>query len=198
MTDHYKILGLTHQATLTDIKKAFRQKALQYHPDKNKNSDAHETFIKIIQAYEVLSNTSKRRQYDYLYDKYVLNKRTTYTQQKEVQWQETVKKATETGKQKGEQYAKNFDLFSKQVMRTALIQLLLDVGLGVLFGEIVNLGFFAGLAFTIAGIYVLTKFQDTTNLIGGTALIIAGLLILWWNLKNVATELMNKKIKNGS
>lgn len=63
--DYYKILGVSPQATLDEIKKAYRTLALKYHPDKNKgDKQAEEMFKKISEAYAVLSNPEKRRQYD--------------------------------------------------------------------------------------------------------------------------------------
>jgi len=64
MTDHYAALGLSSAATLADVKKAFRQKASFYHPDKNAAPDAAARFRAVQQAYEVLSDADKRQAYD--------------------------------------------------------------------------------------------------------------------------------------
>ena len=64
MTDHYTTLGLNSAAALADIKKAFRQKASQYHPDRNTASDAAERFRAVQEAFEVLSDADKRLAYD--------------------------------------------------------------------------------------------------------------------------------------
>ena len=64
MTDHYTILGLSSAATLADIKKAFRQKASFYHPDKNAALDAAAQFRAVQQAYDVLLDPDKRQAYD--------------------------------------------------------------------------------------------------------------------------------------
>merc|ERR1719191_542011 len=63
-TDYYEVLGLERNATLADIKKAYRQLALKYHPDKNKDPEAVQIFIDVQKAYEVLSDTDLRRKYD--------------------------------------------------------------------------------------------------------------------------------------
>jgi DnaJ-class molecular chaperone len=57
-------LGLSSSATLTDIKKAFRQKASQYHPDRNTDADAPARFRAVQEAYEVLSDDAQRLAYD--------------------------------------------------------------------------------------------------------------------------------------
>lgn len=64
MTDHYTALGLTSVATLADIKKAFRQKASFWHPDKNTALDAAERFRAVQTAYDVLGDSDKRQAYD--------------------------------------------------------------------------------------------------------------------------------------
>jgi curved DNA-binding protein len=63
--DYYKILGVNKNAAKDEIKKAFRKLALKYHPDQNKdNKAAEEQFKKINEAYAVLSDDEKRKQYD--------------------------------------------------------------------------------------------------------------------------------------
>ena len=63
MTDFYAILGVPKNASQQDIKKAYKKKALEHHPDKNNNSDS-EIFKQINEAYETLSDPDKRNQYD--------------------------------------------------------------------------------------------------------------------------------------
>ncbi|UJR16301.1 hypothetical protein I4U23_003207 [Adineta vaga] len=63
-SDCYAILGIKATATEDEIRKAYRKKALQYHPDKNSSSAAEEIFKEINKAYETLSDADKRRTYD--------------------------------------------------------------------------------------------------------------------------------------
>ena len=62
--DYYSILGLSKNASVEDIKKAYRKKALEFHPDKNREANAEERFKEIGEAYEILSDSDKRPMYD--------------------------------------------------------------------------------------------------------------------------------------
>lgn len=65
MADYYEILEVPKSATADDIKKAYRKKAIQYHPDKNPgDAEAEKKFKEISEAYEVLSDDKKRQIYD--------------------------------------------------------------------------------------------------------------------------------------
>ena len=63
--DYYEVLEVSKTATVEEIKKAYRKKAIQYHPDKNPgDKEAEEKFKEAAEAYDVLSNEEKRRRYD--------------------------------------------------------------------------------------------------------------------------------------
>ncbi len=63
--DYYKTLGVAKDASPTDIKKAYRKLALKYHPDRNPDDKkAEEKFKQVSEAYAVLSDPEKRKQYD--------------------------------------------------------------------------------------------------------------------------------------
>ena len=62
--DYYEILGLSRNASETDVKSAYRRLARQHHPDVDKTTGAEERFKEISEAYQVLSNPQKRKTYD--------------------------------------------------------------------------------------------------------------------------------------
>jgi len=64
MDDYYNVLELNRNASLDEIRKSFRTLALRYHPDKNKNSESKEKFMKIVEAYETLSDVNGKSNYD--------------------------------------------------------------------------------------------------------------------------------------
>ena len=64
MKDLYSILGIQRSANDSEIKKAYKKLAFQYHPDKNKELDAQDKFRDISEAYDILTNADKRRMYD--------------------------------------------------------------------------------------------------------------------------------------
>ena len=64
MKDHYAALGLNSSASLADIKKAFRQQASVHHPDRNDDPQAPARFRSVQEAYDVLSDVTKRQAYD--------------------------------------------------------------------------------------------------------------------------------------
>ena len=62
--NYYDELGLSNNATIDEIKSAYKKLALQFHPDKNKSPDAEERFKKIAQSYQILSDKDSKRTYD--------------------------------------------------------------------------------------------------------------------------------------
>lgn len=63
--DYYKILGVSKNSSAKEIKKAYYQLAKKYHPDTNKDdNDASKKFQEVSEAYEILSDDTKRKEYD--------------------------------------------------------------------------------------------------------------------------------------
>ncbi len=63
--DYYAILGVSSQASLEEIRLAYRRLARVYHPDLSIDPDAEEHFKEVNEAYDILANAEKRRAYDY-------------------------------------------------------------------------------------------------------------------------------------
>nr|CAG4646961.1 EOG090X049L [Megafenestra aurita]SVE92320.1 EOG090X049L [Megafenestra aurita] len=62
--DPYEVLGLKRSATVQDIRKAYKQQAKEWHPDKNKLETAEAKFVEVNKAYQILSDPTKRKLYD--------------------------------------------------------------------------------------------------------------------------------------
>ena len=68
MKDYYKILNIDRYATEGQIKKAYRDLALKYHPDKPGAFNSHQIYTEINEAYKVLSRKEHRKNYNFIYD----------------------------------------------------------------------------------------------------------------------------------
>lgn len=75
MKDYYKILNIDRYATENQIKKAYRDLALKYHPDKAGENGSHQKFTEINEAYQVLSRKDHRENYNFIYDYEQLNRK---------------------------------------------------------------------------------------------------------------------------
>jgi len=67
LPDYYSMLKVAPTASVHEIKKSFRKLAMKYHPDKNKEDYAQEVFQELSEAYSILSDSEKRRDYDELF-----------------------------------------------------------------------------------------------------------------------------------
>lgn len=136
--NHYQTLGISLNASKDEIKKAYRQLALKFHPDRNKSPDAHEKFIEINEAYLILFDDEARVKYDREY-KYYYGQKTkteqssstnqekahqerehkhTYSSKQEPQFEdEDLNQWTRNAREQAESFAKMaFDEFSKLVV----------------------------------------------------------------------------------
>ncbi len=147
--NYYDILGLALTATEKDILKAFWKKAKMYHPDLNKSFDAHQRFIEVNEAYEVLRDKNRRREYDKIYIKH---NTTDFRPNENTQTgEQEIFTAAETGRKKGEQYAADYKFFSKKVLRMASAMVVTELILSFVFGSLGG-GLFTGIALFVGGI----------------------------------------------
>ncbi|MFC2123254.1 DnaJ domain-containing protein [Bacteroidota bacterium] len=68
MKDYYQILGVDRYATGSQIKRAYRELALKYHPDKSRSAATHQKFTEINEAYHTLNDKDKRENFNLIYD----------------------------------------------------------------------------------------------------------------------------------
>ena|SRR5688572_12105295 len=188
MTDYYKILNVDKNATTKEIRKAYRIKALEFHPDKNKSLNAKEKFIEVHEAYKVLSDVILRSKYDDLI-------RTHWDKVKnETSWTWTndeINNRSRQARQQGTEYAENFDLFSKKVLKKNIGTFLLAI-LEILFGGLSSnsIGLFLiGLGL----VFVLIPMADSDEkpsffYWGGGLLIIWGIILFVRRWKVLAKE----------
>lgn len=118
MKDYYKILGVDRKASGTEIKKQFRIRALSTHPDKT-NRDTKIEFLEVYEAYVVLSDKKRKKNYDGLYDLF-------FQSQVQVKADELKIDLTQID-ERGKVYAENFGVFNKEILRRLLLELFFSV-----------------------------------------------------------------------
>ncbi len=99
-------MGISRTATLSEIKSAYRTLALKYHPDVNKADDAHERFIEINEAYELLADFSKRELFDKLYDSFINPQNQNLAEQEKQVMNAQYRDWKEEAKERGEVHAR--------------------------------------------------------------------------------------------
>ncbi len=92
ITNYYTLLKIDPASDLNTIKKAFRREIAIYHPDNNKSPEAKAHFEKLVEAFEILSNPEKRRNYNNLLQQDITNKPVVIEQKEQYQdWQKEAK-----------------------------------------------------------------------------------------------------------
>ncbi|MFN4255529.1 MAG: DnaJ domain-containing protein [Saprospiraceae bacterium] len=184
-------------STLEEIKKAFRKLALQYHPDRNKESNAHEKFIEITEAYEVLKDDEKRKEYDLMYNIFFGERQQVEQEEEKYQnrnYEERRKQWEDLGRKMADEYSSiPFEEFARRLLK--------EVSIGVSY--IPNL--IAILITGGGGIMMLTMLPSLASDVGGGAaivilLFVVGFIYLAYRLYLVAkadySEDRKRKIKS--
>ncbi len=118
MKDYYKILQLDPQAGIKEIRKSYRQLALEFHPDVNPSNDSNARFIELGEAYEVLKNPNKRNQYDRLCERKNSKKSERYRKRSKT-WSEEVVQRQKRGKFKAKKNSQeNYKTFKKKTSKS--------------------------------------------------------------------------------
>jgi curved DNA-binding protein len=114
--DYYAILGVARDASIEEIKKVYRRLARQYHPDMNQgNKEAEEKFKDINEAYDVLSDTDKRAEYDQ-YSKYWKKGSSSKTARTAKAWDNGKERNGRSGDQIDYSNFEDFDKFLDQLL----------------------------------------------------------------------------------
>ena len=144
---YYEILGINRQATLNDIKKAFRTKAKQLHPDVNKSKNANQQFILLLEAYEYLVNRKTGKVFEG--DTVTTKRYTTYQR-----WQDN---EAARARHRAEYYSRvNYQKFSDSEYYKTITSL--DTILGYI-------GYFLSLAILVLSPIILTYMYEGTGLL---------------------------------
>ena len=92
-TNYYQLLKIENSATSYDIKKAFRREIAIYHPDNNSSPEAKADFEKLVEAFDILSDDTKRYHYDQMLKSKATNKPVVFEQKEQYkEWQKEAKK----------------------------------------------------------------------------------------------------------
>lgn len=129
LVNYYHLLKVDKTADLDTIKKAFRHEIALYHPDKNKSEDAKAHFDLLVEGFDILSNTEKRKTYDDMLKASATNKPVLIEPKKQEQyteWKKDAKKKSDT-------------FWLTDLSDLLLLDLFLDVGLSSLFSGTENL-----------------------------------------------------------
>jgi curved DNA-binding protein CbpA len=195
MKNYYKVLKLDFGATIEQIKKAYRQLAMQYHPDKNKATDAAQKFIEITEAYEVLRDPTLKAEYDAIYKSIFVD-----TNQS-IELINKSKEKQKTWASRGESKAKEYSQMSyDQFLKNAFEEIKFHSGHLARIGCLTYFFIFGGLTMTIGIFFFADSNWTERNKDSGAFIFfpIVGIILLIIGFRQVgnATSDYKDEIKN--
>ena len=149
MKDYYAILEIETNSTESDIRKAYRRLAKQYHPDVNKAKNAHEKFIEISEAYEFLINHNRKYAEEFTSEPIREERETNYRESAEFEKfrQEAHEKAQQHAKMRYDEFKKQHEAFQKSGINdlALLFTIIVRIALIPLFFFLVLVPFYVAL-----------------------------------------------------
>lgn len=144
MKNYYEILEISANSSEIEIKKAFRKKAFEFHPDKNSSNNASAKFREVYEAYEILIDSNKRCIYDRLYAEFfikvqpieIINKDKVYEFEDIVN--ETGKRAEYFSKMSYQDMESYFRIIFNNIPDLALTSFILILGCFLVIGSLFN------------------------------------------------------------
>lgn len=175
---YYQKLGLTEGASMEEVKKAFRSKARQYHPDLNKEAGAREKFIEIHEAYEFLLK---------LLDPKIdrnMSREEQYRQWMKQRREEARKRAAENARKKYEEFRKSKEYKTTNILNAGYNYVTLILGITIVVGSIYG--------FTEAWVNAKSEIQKPSIPVMIVSVFI-GLVFAFVSVINIKVHQLNKK-----
>ncbi|WP_299822582.1 J domain-containing protein [uncultured Pontibacter sp.] len=139
--NYYLILKVERDASGSDIKKAYRDAAIRLHPDKNDAPTAHHDFVELNEAFHILSDVLKRKQYDTLYNHFILQNGENLEKEATSKFESA---RSEAQKKSEEIASSNFYIFTTELLTEMVGHVLIEglfTGVGSMFkgtGEVLG------------------------------------------------------------
>lgn len=164
MKNYYTILEINKDSDIEQIKKAYRNLALKYHPDKNKDFNASQKFIEITEAYEILKDPIKRSEYDkkLIYDEHIVPEFNNWKKNAQ-------EKASRDAKME-------YELFSEKLIRELKLIKKHSIGIGCVILLVI-----AVIASLIGAVQILSSDMENKGFVLLSVVFWIGLLIFFYN-----------------
>lgn len=176
MKNYYEILDISTNSSEIEIKKAFRKKAFEFHPDKNSSINASAKFIEVYEAYEILIDSNKRRTYDRLYAEFFIMVQPIEIINKDIDYEfedivnKTRKRAENFSKMSYPDIESYFRIIFNNIPDLTLTSFILILGCFLFFGSFFNensiamlMGFVIGVPLIIVSLHDFSLIFELKN-----------------------------------